>query len=228
MKHIDLNVDIGEGFSSDAALVRLASSANVCCGVHAGSPVLTLGALSICHRAGIRIGAHPGYPDREGMGRRSLEEVPDNSIDHVVSSLIMQIRDVVEAADVKYVKPHGAFYHESAREGEAWTMLLELLALFRLPLMGMPGTEHEAAAARAEVGFIREGFAERSYGQDGWLLPRTSLGALITDPQAAARQAVRLAPTVDSICVHGDSDGCVATLTAVRNALEADGFVVGA
>jgi UPF0271 protein len=128
---------------------------------------------------------------------------------------------------VAYIKPHGAFYNESAHPSEWCGVLMELLARFELPLMGLPGTEHERVARSAGVEFIREGFADRAYQPSGRLIPRSQAGAMLTDPDEVRHQIRWLTSKVDSICVHGDEPDSVRVAKLVREVLEDAGYEVG-
>lgn len=224
MKRIDLNVDIGEGFPNDAELLRIATSANVCCGEHAGSWELTLETVAICRQRGVRIGAHPGYPDRASMGRSPVRE---EDWDMVARSLRTQVARMMEIDAGAYIKPHGAFYNEATTSGPALAALEAMLGEVPIALMGLSDTRHESAAHNASVPFIREGFADRAYTPDGRLVPRSRPGAVLDVPALVRAQALRLAPRVDSICLHGDTEGCVEFAELVRTALEQAGFEVG-
>ncbi|MGE0001357.1 MAG: 5-oxoprolinase subunit PxpA [Fimbriimonadaceae bacterium] len=221
MRRIDLNVDLGEGCPNDDALLALASSANVCAGAHAGSPARTHKTIALAQSLGVTIGAHPGFPDPGQMGRSPWPLV---RLEEAEASLNDQLDSMIGFA--RYLKPHGAFYNQSASEA-AWSELLARLASRGgFPLYGLPGTLHERAAERADVRFVPEGFAERGYLVDGRLVPRGEAGATIETPQAAARQAVSLAARVETICVHGDRPDSVAVLHAVREAVIEAGYEV--
>ncbi len=220
MGTIDLNVDIGEGLPYDADLLRFATSANVGCGEHAGSPAVTREVAAMCRDLGVVFGAHPGYPDRATFGRAEWED-PWRAID----SLAAQVEFAAGLGAV-YLKPHGALYNQSAQGGPAFEVLVELLRRFRLPLLGLGGTAHQRAAQEAGVRFAREGFADRRMLPDGLLAPRSQAGAVLADPEEVCRNAVGLASKVDSICLHGDTAGCVELASAVRRALEDAGFEV--
>lgn len=224
MKKLDLNVDIGEGFPHDAALLALATSANVCCGKHAGSWNLTRHTVALCAKHGVRIGAHPGYPDRASMGRAAVSDA--DWVD-AIASIREQIEHLVGICHCAYIKPHGTFYNESTVPGRASSALSAIVESFKVPLMGLPGTEHEIAARAAGVSFIREGFADRAYLSDGRLVPRNRPDAVFEVPSLVRAQALLLAPRVDSLCLHGDTDGCVEFAELVRSALEQAGFEVG-
>lgn len=209
MKRLDINIDLGEGSAFDAELLALADRANVCLGLHAGSPELTGGTFDLCERLGRAAGLHPGYPDRSNFGRIALaaDEIPFD----VILADCLRWR-----ARATYLKPHGAFYNQSADDPAVAAILERLLREVQLPLLGLPGTLHECSAESAGVGFMSEGFLDRQMTADGRLVPRTEPGAMITDPARAlahARGSER-----DSWCVHGDSPGALAFLAAIREA----------
>lgn len=224
MKKIDLNVDLGEGFGFDRELLAVCTSANVCCGEHAGSEELTRETVALCREMGVRVGAHPGYPDRTFMGRRSCKELLVLKAQDLEESLIEQVGRIEGAA---YLKPHGAFYNDSARGDGMGETLWRILEATRWPLMGLAESKHETIARSAGVKMILEGFADRAYTDDGFLVPRSEPGAVLSSVGEKAKQAVWLAERVDSICVHGDEEDSVATVTAVRVALEKAGYEVG-
>ncbi len=225
-RFIDLYADLGESAErwasgEDLELLDVVTSANVCTGAYAGDDTLLAATCAAAADRGVAVGAQVGYPDREGFGRRPMEFAP--------SVLTAEIAEQISHLDalaqhcgtsVTYVKPHGALYHRiitdplQARAVRA--------ALGRLPLMGMAGTSPGGAAPD-----IAEGFADRGYADGVSLIPRGQPGDLITDPDAAAVQAVRLMDGgVDSICIHSDSPGALDLARAVRAALEAAGAEV--
>jgi 5-oxoprolinase (ATP-hydrolysing) subunit A len=226
VKRLDLNVDIGEGFPYDERLLHYATSANVCCGEHAGSWDLTKETILRCLVAGVRVGIHPGYPDREHMGRRPLAEGEARSYSVSVREQVERFFLFVPAA---YVKPHGALYNDAvAGSGPALEMVAEACGRFSLPLMGLPGTALAEVASRQGVPLIREGFADRAYRPDGALVPRTEPGAVLEREEEVRRQVLRLADEVDSICLHGDTPHCVAFAERVCQTLLEAGYDVGA
>jgi UPF0271 protein len=251
-RRIDLNVDIGEGFPHDEALLEFATSANVCCGEHAGSWELTQSTIELCRSKGVRIGAHPGYPDRPNMGRRSME-VREHSA--YLKSIFHQVERFAKYHRPEYLKPHGAFYNQTAQilpaswvpTDDRWKALIEedpigiaigkmpgagslgmLLRIHRLPLMGLAGTAHEEIAKRAEVMLLREGFADRAYREDGTLVPRSEAGAILENPSEVKAQVLRLAESVDSICLHGDTPDALEFAELVTKSLRDAHFEVGA
>lgn len=220
MKRIDINVDLGEGFAFDDQLLQIATSANVCCGAHAGTVDLTLETLAKCKSNGVRAGAHPGVPDRENMGRLPLGDTD-------VAVLSESIRAQIEVAKWDYVKPHGALYNATVVPHGVCAGLIAILLKHDLPLMGMPETQHQKIADMAGVDLIREGFADRLYVDNGLLVPRSESGAVLSDTNDITEQVKVLAEKVDSICIHGDSPGCVEIASLVRATLESEGYEVG-
>ena len=201
--------------------------------------------------ANVRVGAHPGYPDRASMGRTPVDE--SNQIVYL-KSIFDQLQWFTSAIGAAYIKPHGAFYNDTAvvlptgwetTMRKSWTAspyetagvflaslpgvqsLGMLLRVHRLPLMGLPGTAHEVTADRSKQPFIREGFADRRYTEAGTLVPRSEPGAIL--PESEIReQVLRLAPEVDSICLHGDTPNCVEFAELIRATLEEAGYEVRA
>lgn len=232
MKKVDLNVDIGEGFPDDEALLEFATSANICCGEHAGSEGLTHHTWEMCRERGVRIGAHPGFPDRESMGRRipSIKEM--ESYGH---SVVEQVRRLPQ---FEYVKPHGAFYNllvdraglKSDLCKAAWDAAIQYYESgYRLMLLNDENFvrargDHFPTGAE-EV--ICEGFADRAYLPDGSLVPRSELGAILKDPGEIRAQVLSLAGKVESICLHGDTPNCLEFADLVKRTLVDAGYEVG-
>jgi len=248
LRRIDLNVDIGEGFPFDRELLRFATSANVGLGEHAGSRELTSETVALCREAGVRVGAHPGYPHRPSLGR---DPIPSGEQKRYFDRVFVQMQWFMAVHGADYLKPHGAFYNDTAvvlpegwrTENDAPTpygqegiflaqhpglqFLMMLLRVHKLPLMGLDRTAHAEIARRANKAFLREGFADRVYRDNGTLMPRSRPGAAITDPERVAEQVRRLAPRVDSICLHGDGPDCLPFAERVRKTLEDEGYEVG-
>lgn len=245
---IDLNADLGEGIgpwerSPDPLVLRLVSSASIACGAHAGDPARMRRTAAEAARLGVAIGAHPGYPDREGFGRRELHAPPREVAAQVadqVGGLI--VHAAVEGARVRYVKPHGAMYNRAAREPELACAIAEAVRSVdpSLALLGLGGSALLEAAGQAGLRAVSEAFLDRSYALDGTLVPRDQAGAVITDPNAAAARALGLARdgsvtaadgtllriNAQSYCVHGDGPRATELLAAVRSSLEAAGIAV--
>jgi UPF0271 protein len=223
--HVDLNCDLGEGCSQDAELLPLITSANIACGGHAGDPAAMMATLAGAARHGVRVGAHPGFMDREHFGRRELNLPPDQIFQECVYQIGALIA-LARAAGVKttYVKAHGALYNMACRDDKLAQCLLAVAEFFDLPIMGLPGSRLETLA-RGRRRFVAEGFADRRYRSDGTLVPRDQADAFVNDPVAAAAQALRLVREhgVETICIHGDNPHAVQFVSTLREALgEAD------
>ncbi|MBN9366442.1 MAG: LamB/YcsF family protein [Comamonadaceae bacterium] len=245
---MDINSDLGESFGAwrmgdDAAMLDIVTSANVACGFHAGDPAGILDTLRAAAQRGVAVGAHVGYPDLAGFGRRAM----DPSSRELVADVVYQIgalQGLAAAAGtrVRYVKPHGALYntiaHDERQAGDVITAMLALdpglalLALAGSPLIGW-------ARARG-LRVVAEAFADRAYHDDGTLVSRRQPGAVLHDADAIAARMLRLVQTgevesitgrgvrvqADSICVHGDSPGAVDAARAIRARLAQAGVVL--
>jgi UPF0271 protein len=243
-RSVDLNADVGEGFPSDEAVLELVSSASVACGVHAGDPFVMLKTARAAVSRGVVIGAHPSYWDRDGFGRRDVEPGAEELL-ATVAFQIGAMRSVAAAAggSVKFVKPHGALYNRAAVDATVAETVVEAMRLAADAPLALLCPAGSALADRAEsegLTIFRESFADRAYRPDGTLLSRKEPGSVLSDPDAAARQAVQLAKDgsvtacdgsvirlkTDSICVHGDTPEAVTIARAVREALERAGVAV--
>lgn len=235
---IDLNSDLGEGFGAyrigdDAALFPLISSANVACGFHGGDPRVMERTVAAVHANGVGVGAHPGFPDLVGFGRREMAATPDE----VRTDTLYQIGALAAfcraaGAPLRHVKPHGALYNRAVGDVALAEAIVGGVAAFDRDLIFLapPGTALFAAAEAAGLATAREGFADRAYHADGSLISRRVPGSVIDDPEAAAERALRLvvegrvatvdggelALTIDSLCIHSDTPGAVAIARAVR------------
>jgi UPF0271 protein len=224
-RRIDLNADLGEEVTDDAALLAVVTSANVACGYHAGTTEIMRFVCGEAARLGVAIGAQVSYLDREHFGRRPLDIDPSLLERHVFEQvgLLMEIADAA-GTEVSYVKPHGALYNRVV-DDEAQAAAV-LAGSGSLPVLGLPGGALLRLAVDAGREIRLEGFPDRGYSADGRLIPRDQPGALIHDPSEIAANAVALAESVDSVCVHGDSAGAVEAARAVRRALEIEGWDV--
>ncbi len=225
---IDLNADLGEGAGTDAELMPLVTSANVCCGLHAGGPAVARETLELARLTGVAVGAHPGYADREHFGRRELSLTAEE----VWGWCAFQIGGLIgvataEDVTVRYVKPHGALYNRACRDRETAQAVVAACTLYDLPVVGLPGSALEAEA-EGFVPFVPEGFADRRYRPDGSLVPRAEPDAFVHDPGEAVTQVEWLIREkgVRTICVHGDNPEAVAFARAVREALLDRGFAL--
>jgi len=226
---VDLNVDIAEGGACDDALLALASSANIACGGHAGGGAMMREALEQTARAGVAIGAHPGYRDRGNFGRLETGE----TVDAITCEIRRQLLDFCEAccATPHHVKPHGALYHRADRDDDVAQAICGVIREI-VPeawLYAFAGGGLFVAAKDAGLKVCGEGFIDRGYAADGRLIPRGDSGAVIESPEAAAAQALRLAGNqhIRTLCVHGDGPHAVAVLRAASNALAGAGWHIG-
>jgi UPF0271 protein len=213
---MNLNSDIGEGAGEDEAILACIDSANIACGVHAGSATISIATAWRCRKLGVEVGAHPGYDDRAGFGRIERSLGPDD----IEALIAFQVAGLAAVAPIAYVKAHGALYHRCQRDAQAADALARVAKSHGVGLVGQPGFEIVAAAERAGIPAYREGFADRLMLPDGSLAPRGQSGAVL-NPTVAAQQAVNLARSgrYDTICVHGDTQGAGHVAAAVRQAL---------
>ena len=245
---IDLNADVGESLGpwpmgADAALIGLVTSVNVACGFHAGDPLTILRTVRLALAAGVAIGAHPGYPDLVGFGRRDMALTADEleaAVLYQVAALAGIVR--AEGGRLAHVKPHGALYNHAAIDPTTAESIARAVARLdpELRLVGPPGSALIAAGIATGLACLSEGFADRAYEADGSLRSRRLPGALLQDPAVAAAQAVRIATegrtttsdgttielAVATLCIHGDTPGAAAIATAVREALANAGVAV--
>lgn len=230
-RSIDLNSDLGEGMSTDAEVMVHVSSANVACGAHAGDVETMARTIALARERNVAVGAHPAYPDRANFGRTALD-MPADALSDAIQAQLRALADVARAcgAAIRHVKAHGALYNRGERDRDVADVIAGAVSEFdpRLLLLCPPGSAMAARAAEHGLRVGREGFCDRAYEPDGTLRPRRLAGALITDPEAAAAQAVRLAlaGSFDTLCVHGDTPGAPAIARRVREALERAGFVI--
>ena len=224
---IDLNADLGEEVTDDAALLEVVTSANVACGFHAGTAAVMRAVCSEAASRGVRIGAQVSYADREGFGRRPMD-VPAATLTAQVAEQVGTLSEIAAAAGtvVSYLKPHGALYNRVVDDEEQAGAVLA--GSGDLPVLGLPGAVILALAAADGRQVWQEGFPDRAYVSDPdgtrRLMPRDQPGAVLSDPARIAVRAALMADQVDSICVHGDGPTAVLAARAVRAALEGAGL----
>ncbi|MGO4883722.1 MAG: 5-oxoprolinase subunit PxpA [Bryobacteraceae bacterium] len=223
MDFIDLNCDMGElpDTALEEALMRHITSANVACGGHAGEAESMRRTVEAARRHGVAVGAHPGYPDRANFGRVEMAL----SAEEIAQTVYGQIGALAAiAGQLSHVKPHGALYNVAAKNSVVARAIGDGVARFGadLTLVGLAGSVMLDVWRKMGFRVAAEGFADRRYEPDGSLRPRKFVDALITDPTAAAAQALRLASEgrVETICVHSDTPGSVAIAAAVAAALQ--------
>jgi 5-oxoprolinase (ATP-hydrolysing) subunit A len=234
-KTVDLNSDVGEGYGAwpggpDRELMKIITSANIACGFHAGDPSIMRRTCDMAVENDVAIGAHVSYPDLAGFGRRFIDMKPDELADAVVYQLgALAACARVAGSKITYVKPHGALYNTIVRHQQQADAVASAVKQYdpTLPLLGLPGTDSAIERAAAENGltFLFEGFADRGYAADGTLIPRGQPGALLTDEDAAAAQAVAVADHgIVSICLHSDTPGAATLGAAVAVGLLQAGY----
>jgi 5-oxoprolinase (ATP-hydrolysing) subunit A len=223
---LDFNADLAEGCPHDAELMQYVTSVNIACGLHAGSPSTMMQALTEAKVRNLRIGAHPGYADREHFGRREIS-IGLDELFHLVLYQVGALKALANELDIQvsYLKPHGAMYHQSAREATLATAIVDAAKQHSLAVMGQPNTKLHSACQQSGIPYIKEGFADRRYQSNGNLVPRTQPNAMLHDPKQSVEQIQWLTTTlgVESICVHGDNPQAVAFIRDVQALLVQQG-----
>lgn len=245
---IDLNSDLGEGFGpwemgDDAAILDVVTSANIACGGHASDPETMYRTLNLAAERGVVVGAHPGYADREGFGRRIIPMTPAE-IGRMTAAQVGALQGVAALAgtEVRYVKPHGALGNLAADDRAVADAIVAAVATLpgKLAILAISGTELELSARAAGLPVYSEIFADRAYLASGRLVPRSREGAVMHDAEAAAERLIRFLetgrmPVVDgepiplaaqSICLHGDTPGAIEMARTIRARLEGFGVSV--
>ena len=231
LRAIDLNADLGEGDDFDNELLNIVSSCNIACGGHAGDDASMTATTAAAIANGVAIGAHPGYPDREGFGRRSGYMAGDE----LQKSIITQISALAavvakQEAAMTHVKPHGALYNDAVND-RALADVIATAIVAAAPgaaMVGLPDSELQNAAVSRGLVFVGEGFVDRAYQADGQLVPRSKPGAVHNRLDQVVPQAVSLVGKVDTLCIHGDTPGAADVARAVRENLEEQGVTIRA
>jgi UPF0271 protein len=247
---VDLNSDLGESFGAytigqDPILLTHITSANVACGFHAGDPGVMRTTVALAKQHGVAVGAHPGFPDLVGFGRRELRATPREVEDFVVYQIgaLLAIA-AAQGVRLQHVKPHGALFNMAVQDSALADAIASGTAAVdrSLILFGLPGSELVAAGRRAGLRTASEVFADRAYEPDGTLVSRRKAGAVIHDAGAVVERVVRMATDrtvvavdgsvirldLDTICVHGDTPGAADLAARIRTALTAAGVDVRA
>jgi UPF0271 protein len=248
LREIDLNADLGEGFGpwamgDDAAMLGVVSSANLACGGHAGDPEVMFATLRLAAERGVVVGAHPGFADLAGFGRRVIPMTPDE-IGRMVAAQVGTLQGVAALAGVavRYVKAHGALANLAADRPDVAAAIAGAVRALPggLALLAISGTELEIEGRKAGLKVVAEVFADRAYRADGRLVPRGKAGAVLEDAEAAAERMLQFAQSgrmpvlgggdvqleARSVCVHGDSPDAVAMARVVRTRLEGAGVAI--
>ncbi|MCB6203269.1 LamB/YcsF family protein [Extibacter muris] len=242
MHTVDLNCDLGESFGNykcglDEEVIRYISSANVACGFHASDPAVMARTVALAKENGVSVGAHPGYPDLQGFGRRVMDASPAE-VKAMVQYQIGALEAFCTAQGISlvHVKPHGAMYNMAGRDEALAEAICEGIYEVDpgLVLLGLSGSRMLEAAKRTGLKCAKEVFADRAYEEDGTLVARNIPGAIITDEEEAVERVLRIVKdgvvtaitgrdievTVDSVCIHGDGPKALAFAAKIREALE--------
>lgn len=248
MKQVDLNCDLGESFGNytcglDAEVIPHISSANVACGFHASDPLVMMKTVALAKRYGVSVGAHPGYPDLVGFGRRNMTVSPVE-LKAMVQYQIGALQAFCKAQGValRHVKPHGAMYNMAAKDRKLADAICEAIGEVdsSLILLGLSGSQMLEAAKESGLPWTSEVFADRAYEDDGSLTPRALPGSVITDEEEAiarvlqmvqegtvtARSGKTIPIQADSICLHGDGVKAVEFARRIRAELTAAGVEI--
>jgi UPF0271 protein len=247
---IDINSDMGESFGAytigyDAGLMKSITSANIAAGFHGGDPTVVRETIRLAKSHGVAVGAHPGFPDLVGFGRRELNVTPKEAEDFTLYQ-IAAVGGIARAEGVRlqHVKPHGALFNMAVRSAELSAAIARAVAAFdgSLILFGLPGSEILNAGRAAGLQVAAEVFADRAYEPDGSLASRRKPGSVIHDADTVVARAVRMVTErrvvavdgtlvpleADTICVHGDTPGADRLAAKIRAGLEEAGVVVRA
>ncbi|ULJ59981.1 5-oxoprolinase subunit PxpA [Wielerella bovis] len=242
---VDLNADLAEACGVDEALLQRVTSANICCGVHAGGAEHIAQALVWAKENGVRVGAHPSFPDRENFGRKNMD-LPPNELRAWLLYQLGAVQTLCNSVgmEMAYVKPHGALYNQSAQDIDLANLIAQTIREFnpKLKLMGLSGSLHIQAAQNAGLGAISEVFADRRYLPDGSLVPRSRPDATVSSDDEAVAQVLqmvrdgsvtavdgsRVAVQADSICLHGDGAHALEFADKIRKALADNGIKIQA
>jgi UPF0271 protein len=243
-KYVDLNCDLGESFGryslgADMAIMPYITSANIACGFHAGDPSVMQATVRLAKQHGVNIGAHPGWPDLQGFGRREMTV----SVEEVEALVLYQLGALAgfakaEGTELRHVKPHGALYNQAAVNTALAEAVARAVKRFsrELILVGLAGSSLVEAARGIGLSVASEAFPDRGYHPDGTLMSRKLPGAVLHDPAAVAENALRLAKEgirfggkvtwPDTLCLHGDNENAAENARLVRETLTAAGIVV--
>ncbi len=246
MLRVDLNCDLGESFGNyklglDEEVIKFISSANVACGFHASDPLVMSKTVKIAKDAGVAVGAHPGFPDLVGFGRRNMNVLPAE-LKAMVQYQIGALKAFCDSNKIKmqHVKPHGAMYNMAAKDEKLAIAIAEGIAEVddSLILLGLSGSEMLKAAEKIGLKSKKEVFADRAYEEDGTLVARTKPNSMITDENLAIERVLQMIKKgsvkavtgkeisieADSICVHGDSPKALDFVKKIRAALQSEGI----
>ena len=243
MTTIDLNADLGEGYSTDAALLGIVTSASIACGGHAGDDESMRACARTAREKGVIIGAHPGFPDPENFGRVRM----DMPFDDIAYEVVQQVERLIinagtEGAAVRFVKLHGALANMTAEDEELAKTVYESIRDHHpsFGILAIDGSAQATAAEKLNMPVVCEAYADRAYDRKGHLVPRTEAGAVLIKRKDVLARCLLLAKrgeilsregrvfesSARSICIHGDTKGAVALVQGIRDTLEGEGMTV--
>lgn len=248
MYFVDLNCDLGESFGNykcgmDEEVIPFISSANIACGFHASDPLVMMKTVALAKENQVSVGAHPGYPDLVGFGRRNLSASPAE-VKAMVQYQVGALQAIAKAQgmSVRHVKPHGAMYNMAGKDAKLAEAICEGIYEVDpgLILLGLSGSEMLKAAEKTGLRSAKEVFADRAYEEDGSLVARSRPGAMITNEEEAIERVVRMIKEgkvttitgkdievqADSICVHGDGEKALAFVEKIRKTLVQEGIEI--
>jgi UPF0271 protein len=252
-KQIDMNSDVGESFGNyklglDEEVIPLISSANIACGFHAGDPAVMKRTIAIAKENGVALGAHPGYPDLIGFGRRAMDASLEEINDYVTYQIgALQAFATAQGVKLQHVKPHGALYNMAVQNLEIWDAVAQAIAaidpdLILFVLAGVDREKLERIGAKHGIRIAYEFFGDRAYNPDGSLVSRKEPGAVIHDHQFVAEKVLKMVTdgkvdcidgseielAADTICVHGDNPAALELVKNIRDTLLNAGVEIAA
>jgi len=240
---VDLNCDLGEGCTTDAAIMPFISSANIACGFHAGGEETIRQTLLLAKQFNVAVGAHPSYPDRANFGRKEME-LPIQEIKSLVIAQIELVKKLAEeiGLQLQHVKPHGALYNKAARDINIATIIAEAVKEVdsKLILFGLANSESGKAAEKIGLNFYNEVFADRTYTEEGQLTPRSEINAMINTNEEAIAQVLQMISKgtvtstnghiipiqADTICIHGDGEHAVSFAQQINSIILASNIQI--
>lgn len=245
-KSVDINCDMGESYGNytignDQAIFPHITSCNIACGMHAGDPYQIEKTIDLAIEHGVQIGAHPGYPDLQGFGRRVLP-MPSQELSSFIKYQVAALKGLVESKGhrLNYVKPHGALYNEMAKNQEVADTVVKAIKLIdsQLKIMGLAGSHVKAVCEEQSMHFIAEAFADRQYEANGQLRSRALEGAVLHEPDLAAKQVLSIVEDkrtfglhgeeveieAQSFCIHGDNPVAISILKKITEQLALKGI----
>lgn len=246
MTKIDLNSDLGESFGryslgKDPEIIPLVSSVNIACGYHAGDPDVMATTVALAEKAKVGVGAHPGFPDLQGFGRRQMAMKPDE-VQHMITYQVGALQAFTTDKKLQHVKPHGALYNMAAKDHDLAVAICKGIKQVDpdLPIYGLANSELINAAKEVGIPYAQEAFGDRNYNADGTLVSRSLPNAVIKDPKEVAKRVklmieneeiialdgTKIPLKPDSICVHGDNRAALDIVEELRKALTEAGIEI--